>query len=100
VDPGIGFGKTHQHNLTLTSACGRFHDLACPVLVGHSRKAFLGKILGDKTLDRTAATVGAAMTLARAGIQVIRVHDVLPVRQALLAFAATGGIDGRTATLS
>jgi dihydropteroate synthase len=94
LDPGIGFGKTHQHNLTLMANCGRFHDLGCPLLVGHSRKGFLGKILGDKTLDRTAATIGAAMTLARAGVQVIRVHDVAPVRQALLAFAATGGIDG------
>lgn len=93
LDPGIGFGKTHQHNLTLMANCGRFHELGCPLLVGHSRKGFLGKILGDKTLDRTAATVGAAMTLARAGVQVIRVHDVAPVRQALLAFAATGGID-------
>jgi dihydropteroate synthase len=59
----------------------------------------LGKILGDKSLDRTLATAGAALTLARAGIQVIRVHDVAPVRQALLAFAATGGIDGQPATL-
>jgi dihydropteroate synthase len=100
LDPGIGFGKTHQHNLTLTAHCGRFHDLGCPILVGHSRKAFLGKILGDKAVDRTAATVGAALTLARAGIQVIRVHDVKPIRQALLAFAATGGTDGQTATLS
>jgi len=81
LDPGIGFGKTHQHNLTLMANCGRFHELGCPVLVGHSRKGFLGKILGHKTLDRTAATVGAAMTLARAGVQVIRVHDVAPMRQ-------------------
>jgi dihydropteroate synthase len=94
LDPGIGFGKTHQHNLSLMAHCGRFHALGCPLLVGHSRKGFLGKILGDKTVDRTAATVGAAMTLAHAGVQVIRVHDVAPVRQALLAFDATGGIDG------
>jgi dihydropteroate synthase len=94
LDPGIGFGKTHQHNLTLMANCGRFHQAGCPVMVGHSRKGFLGKILGDNRLDRTAATVGAAMTLARAGVQVIRVHDVAPVRQALVAFAATGGIDG------
>jgi dihydropteroate synthase len=93
VDPGIGFGKSHQHNLTLMANCGRLHELGCAVLVGHSRKGFLGKILGDPTLDRTAATVGAAMTLARAGVQMIRVHDVAPVRHALLAFAATGGLD-------
>ncbi len=100
VDPGIGFGKSHQHNLTLVARCGRFHGLGCPLLVGHSRKAFLGKILGDKSIDRTDATVGAALTLARAGVQVIRVHDVAPVRRALLAFAATGGIDGQAAELA
>lgn len=94
LDPGIGFGKTHQHNLTLMANCGQFHKLGCPVLVGHSRKGFLGKILGDKTADRTAATVGGALALAAQGVQMIRVHDVRPVREALLAFQAAGGIDG------
>ncbi|MEM7313611.1 MAG: dihydropteroate synthase [Planctomycetota bacterium] len=94
LDPGIGFGKTHQHNLTLMASCGAFHDLACPLLVGHSRKGFLAKILGDKELARDAATAGSAMTLARAGIQIIRVHDVRTVREALLGFVATGGVDG------
>lgn len=92
LDPGIGFGKTHQHNITLMSMCERFHELGCPLLVGHSRKGFLGKIVGDQEADRTAATVGAALTLARQGIQVIRVHDVRPAREAMLAFAATGGL--------
>jgi dihydropteroate synthase len=92
LDPGIGFGKTHAHNLALMGACERFHELGCPLLVGHSRKGFLGKILGDSDADRAAATVGAALTLARKGVQVIRVHDVRPVREALLAFAATGGL--------
>jgi dihydropteroate synthase len=95
LDPGIGFGKTHQHNLTLLANCGRFHDLGCPLLVGHSRKGFLGKVLGDKEADRTAASVGVALSLARQGVQVIRVHDVAEVHQALKLFAATGGIDGR-----
>ncbi|MGI9455451.1 MAG: dihydropteroate synthase [Aeoliella sp.] len=92
LDPGIGFGKTHAHNLALMGECERFHELGCPLLVGHSRKGFLGKILGDSDADRAAATVGAALTLARKGVQVIRVHDVRPVREALLAFAATGGL--------
>jgi len=92
LDPGIGFGKTHEHNLTLMAECGRYHDLGQPVLVGHSRKAFIGKVLGDKEADRTAGTIGAAMTLALQGIQVIRVHDVLLVRQALTLFEATGGL--------
>ena len=94
LDPGIGFGKTHEHNLALMSHCGAFHALGCPLLVGHSRKGFLAKLLGDKEQDRTHATVGAAMSLAAQGVQVIRVHDVRPVREALVAFAATGGVGG------
>ena len=95
LDPGIGFGKTHQHNLTLLANCWRFHDLGCPLLVGHSRKGFIGKVLQDKEADRTAATIGVALSLAAQGVQIIRVHDVKPVREALLLFQATGGIDGQ-----
>jgi dihydropteroate synthase len=94
LDPGIGFGKTHQHNITLMANCWRFHELGCPLLVGHSRKGFLAKIIGDSAADRTAATVGSAISLALQGVQILRVHDVRPVKEALLAFAATGGIDG------
>jgi dihydropteroate synthase len=94
LDPGIGFGKTHQHNLELAAACDRYHRLGQPILVGHSRKGFIAKVLGDKTADRTAGTIGVALALARQGVQVIRVHDVLPVGQALRLFHAVGGIDG------
>ena len=93
LDPGIGFGKTHAHNLELMANCRRFQELGCPLLVGHSRKGFIGKVLGDKTADRTAGTIGAALSLALQGVQLIRVHDVRPVREALLLFEATGGID-------
>ena len=92
LDPGIGFGKTHEHNITLMANCWRFHDLGCPLLVGHSRKAFIGKLIGDKTADRTAGTIGGALALARQGVQVIRVHDVAAVRQALVLFEACGGM--------
>ena len=92
LDPGVGFGKTHEHNRTLMANCGRFHDLGRPVLVGHSRKGFLAKILGDKEADRDAATAGAALAAAVQGIQVIRVHNVRLVREALLAFKACGGL--------
>ncbi|MCH5374311.1 MAG: dihydropteroate synthase, partial [Planctomycetes bacterium] len=92
LDPGIGFGKTHQHNLTLLTHCGRFHDLGCPLLVGHSRKGFVAHVLQDKQTDRTAGTIGVSLALARRGIQILRVHDVLPVRQALQLFAASGGL--------
>jgi dihydropteroate synthase len=100
LDPGIGFGKTHQHNLTLMARCGRFHELGAPVLVGHSRKGFLAKLLADKEADRDAATAGSAMALAAQGIQVIRVHNVRMVREALLAFEACGGVDGQELVLA
>lgn len=99
LDPGIGFGKSHRHNLTLAANCWRFHELGCPLLVGHSRKAFIGKLLGDKTADRTAGTIGVALSLAAQGVQIVRVHDVAPVREALMAFEAAGGIDGHATTL-
>jgi dihydropteroate synthase len=92
LDPGIGFGKSHQHNLDLLVHCDRYLDLGCAVLIGHSRKGFLGKIIGDKLADRTAATVGVSLALAAKQIQVLRVHDVRPVREALLSFAASGGL--------
>ena len=92
LDPGIGFGKTHEHNITLMRHCHEFHALGCPLLVGHSRKGFLGKLIGDKEADRTSGTVGAALALAVQGVQIIRVHDVRPVREALLAFEGAGGL--------
>ncbi len=95
LDPGIGFGKTHQHNVTLMAHCGRFLELGCPVLIGHSRKGFLGKVLGDKEADRDAATAGAALAAAAQGVQILRVHNVRLVRDALLSFEACGGIDGQ-----
>jgi dihydropteroate synthase len=98
LDPGVGFGKTHQHNLTLAARCDRFHDLGQPVLVGHSRKGFIGKVLGDKTADRTAGNIGVALGLARQGVQILRVHEIRPIRDALLLYEAVGGIDGREGT--
>lgn len=100
LDPGIGFGKTHQHNLTLMANCWQFHDLGRPLLVGHSRKGFLAKIIGDAARDRTAASIGSALSLALQGVQIIRVHDVRSTKDALLAFAATGGIDGQPLELA
>jgi dihydropteroate synthase len=93
LDPGIGFGKSHEHNIELMAHCREFHALGCPLLVGHSRKGFLGKLIGDKETDRTYATVGAALSLATQGVQIVRVHDVRPVREALDVFTATGGLE-------
>ena len=92
LDPGIGFGKTAQHNLALLTEIERFHGLGCPVLVGLSRKRFIGQILGDVQVDRTAGTIGGALAMARRGVQILRVHDVAAVRQALLLFEAAGGL--------
>jgi dihydropteroate synthase len=99
LDPGIGFGKTHQHNLTLAARCDRYHELGYPLLVGPSRKGFIGKILENRQAGRTSGTIGVALALARQGVQVLRVHDVKHVREALLLFEAVGGIDGREARL-
>jgi len=94
VDPGIGFGKTLEHNLALLRQARRLHELSCPVLVGHSRKRFIGEVLGDSRADRTAGTIAVALSLARQGVQVLRVHDVGVVRQALLLYRATAGDSG------
>ncbi len=94
LDPGVGFGKTHQHNLALMAHCWQLHALGCPLLVGHSLKGFLGKILRDPTANRSNATLGAALALASQGVQILRVHEIRPLREALQAFAAIGGIEG------
>jgi dihydropteroate synthase len=91
LDPGIGFGKTHQHNLTLLAATQAFVSLGQPVLIGHSRKGFIGKVIGDPQADRTAGNIGVSLAVACQGAHCIRVHDVQPVRHALLLFAAAGG---------
>ena len=92
LDPGIGFGKTHEHNLELIANCHRFLDLGCPILVGHSRKGFIGKILGDKTEDRDTGTLAIALFLAQQRIQIIRVHEVAQLSKALKMFAEIDAI--------
>jgi dihydropteroate synthase len=98
LDPGIGFGKTHAHNLELMAHAGRFLDLGTPILVGHSRKGFLGKVL-ERSLgrpateaERDAATAGAACSLAAAGVQIVRVHAVGLVRAALEGFCESSPV--------
>jgi dihydropteroate synthase len=92
LDPGIGFGKTLEHNLELLSNAWRFHALDCPLLVGHSRKRFIGQFLNQPSADRLPGTLGAALALARQNVQILRVHDVAAARQALLLFEAAGGM--------
>jgi len=93
LDPGIGFGKTHEHNLILLRHCHRFHEIGSPILVGHSRKGFIGKLLGNKEVERDSASAGIMLSLARQGIQVIRLHEIARAKRALLAFAESGGLD-------
>ncbi len=93
LDPGIGFGKTHDHNLELLRSIATFHCLGRPLLVGHSRKGFIAKVIDDRQADRTAGTIGVSLALALHRIQILRIHDVLATRQALLTFQASGGLD-------
>nr|WP_145354984.1 dihydropteroate synthase [Roseimaritima multifibrata] len=92
LDPGIGFGKTHEHNLTLLRDAKQFTQLGWPILVGHSRKGFVGKILNDREKNRDAGTLGASLALAAAGIDVLRVHNVADTVDALRLFEAAGGL--------
>ncbi|NCO22234.1 MAG: dihydropteroate synthase, partial [Rhodobacterales bacterium] len=89
VDPGIGFGKTMQHNLALLAGLSLFHGLGCALLLGASRKRFIGTLTGTETArDRAAGSVGVALAAAAQGAQILRVHDMADTRQALTLWAA------------
>lgn len=82
VDPGIGFGKTTEHNLELLRRVDALLSLNKPVLIGPSRKRFLGEILGlPQPADRDTATLGAVAAAVLGGAAVVRVHEVAAVRQ-------------------
>jgi dihydropteroate synthase len=84
VDPGIGFGKDLGHNLALLRSMPSLADLGAPVVVGASRKRFLGVLTGvDEPRDRLEASVAAAVWCAANGADVVRVHDVAPTVRAL-----------------
>jgi len=89
LDPGIGFGKTVEHNLELLRRLGELVELGRPVVIGTSRKSFLGKITGREVDDRVAATVATNVLAYERGARVFRVHDVAPVHDALTVTAAT-----------
>jgi dihydropteroate synthase len=89
VDPGIGFGKTGEHNLELLRRIDELVALGRPVLVGVSRKTFLGRLTGREVGDRLAATLAANVLAFAGGATVFRVHDVAPLRDALTVAAAT-----------
>ena len=89
VDPGIGFGKTLAHNLALLKHLPRFGDLGCDVMLGASRKSFIGKVTGvENAADRMPGSIAAACWGAGAGIGYVRVHDVADTRQAMQVYQA------------
>jgi dihydropteroate synthase len=93
VDPGIGFGKTLGHNLALLSSLSIFHGFGCPVLLGASRKSFIGRLSGGAPADRRMpGSVAAALLGATQGVQILRVHDVAATRQALAVWEAAQGM--------
>ena len=82
-DPGIGFGKTLEHNLALLAGLRNFTNLSRPVLLGVSRKSFLGKISGTPVENRLPASLACATLAVASGVQIIRTHDVTETLQAM-----------------
>jgi dihydropteroate synthase len=92
ADPGIGFGKTVAHNLALIRGLSLFHGLGCPVLLGASRKRFIGAISGQDQADRrVAGSLAVALAGVAQGVQLLRVHDVEETRAALALWQALSG---------
>ena len=89
LDPGIGFGKTLPQNLELLRRLDEIAAIGRPVLVGTSRKSFLGKLTGREVDDRLAGTIATNVLAYARGASVFRVHDVAPLRDALTVAAAT-----------
>jgi dihydropteroate synthase len=88
VDPGIGFGKTVEHNLELLRRLGELADLGRPVVVGTSRKSFIGRLTGAPVDRRVGGTIASSVIAFANGAEVLRVHDVGPVREALIVAEA------------
>jgi dihydropteroate synthase len=93
VDPGIGFGKTLEHNLEILRKLDQFATLGCALLVGTSRKGFLGTLTGRPVAERTTASVVSALGAALRGANVVRVHDVAATVDAIKIWTATYGWD-------
>jgi dihydropteroate synthase len=89
LDPGIGFGKTAEHNLELLARLGELVALGRPIVIGTSRKSFLGRITGRTVDDRLPGTIVTNVMAYERGARVFRVHDVAPVYDALVIAGAT-----------
>ena len=88
VDPGIGFGKTVNHNLEILARLRELRTLGKPLVVGASRKSFIGKVIGSQTESRVPGSVTAAVLAVREGADIVRVHDVAETSQALKVWRA------------
>ena len=91
LDPGIGFGKTPAHNMELLRRLGELRELGRPLVIGTSRKSFIGKVDGSGPGERLGGTIASSVLAAAEGAEVLRVHDVSEVRQALAVTAAILG---------
>jgi dihydropteroate synthase len=91
LDPGIGFGKTLEHNLELLRRLGELRELGRPLVVGTSRKSFIGKIDGSEVGDRLGGTIASSVLAMAEGADVLRVHDVAEAAQAVTVAEAILG---------
>jgi dihydropteroate synthase len=91
VDPGIGFGKTLEHNLAILHDIRAFHHLRVPVLVGPSRKGFIGTLIGTEVDDRIEGTAGVVAWCAAEGVDIVRVHDVKEMTRVVRVVDAIAG---------
>ncbi|HKJ36443.1 MAG TPA: dihydropteroate synthase, partial [Solirubrobacterales bacterium] len=94
VDPGIGFGKTLDHNLELIRRLVELGELGRPILLGTSRKSFIGKLTGRGVGERLGGSLASAVLGVRNGAEILRVHDVAETRDAV---RVTDAISGRVA---
>ncbi|MGA1839871.1 MAG: dihydropteroate synthase [bacterium] len=83
VDVGIGFGKTVSHNLELINRLDEFHSIGCPMLIGPSRKSFIGSILNLPVSERLEGTIAAVTMAISRGVHIVRVHDCWPIKRAV-----------------
>jgi dihydropteroate synthase len=91
LDPGIGFGKTAAHNMELLRRLGELRELGRPLVIGTSRKSFIGRVDGSPAGQRLGGTIASSVLAAAEGAEVLRVHDVAELRQALSVAAAILG---------
>jgi dihydropteroate synthase len=92
TDPGIGFGKTREHNLALLRGLALFHGLGCPILLGVSRKGFIGAIGQEPRAEaRAPGSIAVGLAGLAQGVQILRVHDVAETAQALRLWQAARG---------